>query len=219
MIKLYAISIDGFDFSEIKKLVDCLPAYQKNKILTFQNNKDKIRSLLGMILVIYHVRKNEKCKFSDLTFQTNEFGKPECNLHDFYFNISHSGNYVICACSTQQIGVDIEQMNPLDHKIAKHFFCSQEYKEISKAMNRTECFYKYWTAKESYVKYIGKGLLISLNSFCVSFDMENGRVNGIIGPVIYSKKIANDYMLSICTEVPELIKTIYITKQDVLKLI
>ena len=46
-----------------------------------------------------------------LKFEKNQYGKPYLSEHpDFYFNISHSGEYVLCAIDNNPIGVDIEEV-------------------------------------------------------------------------------------------------------------
>ena len=104
-----------------------------------------------------------------LLFLTNQYEKPYlANISDIHFNISHSGNFVVCALSDKTVGIDIEQVKPVELKIAKRFFSAGEYEFIAaKADNKTLAFYKIWTMKESYVKWEGKGLSMPLKSFNV----------------------------------------------------
>ncbi|MDF2858604.1 MAG: hypothetical protein K0Q87_4455 [Neobacillus sp.] len=43
-------------------------------------------------------------------------------ISDCYFNISHSGDWVVGTIGTVPLGIDIEEMVRLDLLIAKHFF-------------------------------------------------------------------------------------------------
>ncbi|PNZ91194.1 4'-phosphopantetheinyl transferase, partial [Staphylococcus delphini] len=82
---------------------------------------------------------------------------------------SHSGKWIICAIHSQKIGVDIEKVRYLDFNILiqsfskyeKSYFTNVGEDDISKT------FFYIWTLKESYVKALGKGLYIPLNSFTI----------------------------------------------------
>ncbi len=87
------------------------------------------------------------------------------------FSLSHSGDYAVCAIAREdegKIGVDIEQSRKKEGKIAEHFFCQGENQRIRNASD----FYTYWTLKESFIKAVGTGLGLALDSFEV-FE-ENG---------------------------------------------
>ena len=48
----------------------------------------------------------------------------------FEFNLSHSGDYVLCAAGPYPVGVDVEQWRHGDPKVAEHFFTENEYNWI-----------------------------------------------------------------------------------------
>lgn len=83
----------------------------------------------------------------------NEYGKPYLKNNEFYFNMSNSGKYTICAISDKEIGVDIQKIKLKENIIDK--ICTEEEKKI---INNADDFTKIWVKKESYVKYLGKGL-------------------------------------------------------------
>ncbi|MEI4830696.1 4'-phosphopantetheinyl transferase superfamily protein [Bacillus sp. FJAT-53711] len=175
-----------------------------NNIKRFKFEEDKIRSILGELLVRYTICKNSNIENSDIYFKKNEFGKPyiDCN-YGIYFNLSHSGSYLICAISNQNIGIDIEKIQDIDIAIAHNFFCDSEYDEIASApeSKKYECFYSYWCLKESYIKYIGKGLTIPLNSFC--FEMVDKNIKVIQSNEEKKEKfallsISNNYKAAVC---------------------
>lgn len=55
-------------------------------------------------------------------------------------------------------------------KMAKRFFTVEEAEFINKSTDRNSAFFEIWTKKESFVKAVGKGLAIPLNSFSVLTD-------------------------------------------------
>lgn len=90
---------------------------------------------------------------------------------DTAYNLSHSGDYVLCSVSTGQkakVGCDIEEMKEPNLKIARRFFCTAEYERIAgedhEAM-RQEFFYRYWVLKESFAKATREGLALGMDTF------------------------------------------------------
>ena len=71
------------------------------------------------------------------------------------------------------VGVDIELVKDIDTDLARRFFSFTEYQWlIGKPLSlQRDSFYSLWTLKESYIKCLGKGLSIPLNSF--SFSIRN----------------------------------------------
>lgn len=67
----------------------------------------------------------------------------------------------------QQVGIDVEEVRVFDLCMAKQLFTEFEYWEILAAENKSLACFDIWTMKESYVKALGKGLAIPLDSFRV----------------------------------------------------
>nr|WP_237391871.1 4'-phosphopantetheinyl transferase superfamily protein [Paenibacillus dendrobii] len=86
-----------------------------------------------------------------------------------HFNISHSGEWVVCALDSLPVGVDVEEIKEAPFEISKRFFSREErtflFNEAEEVRN--ESFYYIWTLKESYIKAIGQGLSYGLESFTV----------------------------------------------------
>lgn len=90
------------------------------------------------------------------------------------FNFSHSGNYVMCAACMDgeniQVGCDIEKTGELKMKLARRYFCREEYDTIAAAETddeKTDLFFRYWVLKESFMKATGKGMALSTDQFCI----------------------------------------------------
>ena len=87
------------------------------------------------------------------------------------YNLSHSGEYVLCSVSTEQntkVGCDIEQMKEPNMKIAGRFFCPSEYEQIAeerRPASQQELFYRYWVLKESFAKATREGLALGMDTF------------------------------------------------------
>ena len=169
----------------------------------YRKISDKKLCLAGDILsreAIY-----EKCGINpvDVKFDNSEFGKPYVvNNIDVHFNISHSGDYVICAIDDKPIGVDIEKITNINMDTTRYFCTSNELKYIfdNSPQNILQRFFRIWTLKEAYFKNIGTGLN-DLKSVEFFIDKNGGVICNKEG---YSFETVNKidlYMISICKRV------------------
>lgn len=142
---LYATNINTLTASEYNESLDnIISSRAKEKIGNFKFISDRKRSLCGELLVRYMIANK------DIVLDVDSNGKPYCkNFPEIHFNISHSGDWVICAICDSPIGVDIEKIGHADLQIAKRFFTEYEYRQLlNQETNRSELFYKLWTLKE-----------------------------------------------------------------------
>jgi 4'-phosphopantetheinyl transferase len=89
------------------------------------------------------------------------------------FNISHSDGVLACAFARgRDVGIDIEFQRPLpDYEtIARRFFAPAEHADLMSVgeAERTAAFFDCWVRKEAFVKALGSGLSVPLDSFRVS---------------------------------------------------
>ncbi|NMA06597.1 MAG: 4'-phosphopantetheinyl transferase superfamily protein [Ruminococcaceae bacterium] len=114
----------------------------------------------------------------------NNHGKPFFSgRDDLFFSLSHSGDYVGIAFSQNNVGFDIQVHRKQNYnRIAKRFFSSSEYSFVEQ--KGEIAFFDIWSAKESYVKYIGQGLSFGLDNFSVISD---GRIKKIVNGVFLTK--------------------------------
>lgn len=169
MIKVYAVHIEyTLDGMLFKRLMSFLSEDKRERIKKFRRIEDAQRALVADILIRYVICNSLDVRNKDIFFSRNEFGKPFLNnFEDFHFNISHAGEWVVCAVHNLPVGIDIEYIQPIDIDIAERFFSKLEYNDLLNIdiSKRLEYFYDLWTLKESYIKLVGKGLSISLDSF------------------------------------------------------
>ena len=89
------------------------------------------------------------------------------------FNVSHSGGLAVFGFAAScEIGIDVEEIHPLADMldIAQRFFCPAETAEVISlpANQRERAFFRCWTRKEAYIKAVGEGLSVPLDSFQVT---------------------------------------------------
>lgn len=125
-------------------------------------------------------------------------GKPYLKNVPYYFSISHSGDYVLCVLSKQEVGADIQQkMSNVNERILRRFFSPEEkncWEQCDTETEKRDFFYQMWCRKEAYGKLTGEGIsgAVSVN-MC---DKEN-EYNAVIWK-IEEYAISDDYQIAIC---------------------
>ncbi|MDA7716903.1 4'-phosphopantetheinyl transferase superfamily protein [bacterium] len=117
------------------------------------------RLLLLEALKIYGIEEN----IWDHVAYTS-YHRPYLTLNGYDFNISHSGDFVICAVGKDiRLGVDIEKNKDINFEHFGNIMTPNQWDEINQASCPLKMFYKYWTIKESVVKADGRGFSIPLD--------------------------------------------------------
>jgi len=171
-VELYAVNLpDRLPDSEWNLLLSVVSPEKQMKIQAFRRYEDALRALVSDTLIRALARDKLGLLPSQMDFGVNDFGKPYLfGYPGFHYNLSHSGDWVLCAVSREAVGVDIEQVKPIDLGIADRFFTKSEARWLhdTEEHEKLEMFYAIWTMKESYVKAVGGGLSIPLDSFSIS---------------------------------------------------
>lgn len=87
-------------------------------------------------------------------------GKPFFpDFQECHFNLSHSGNFALCALDDAPVGVDIQIIKDNWREGLPKRVCSpRELEWLEGQSHRWEAFALLWALKESRVKYEGTGL-------------------------------------------------------------
>lgn len=189
----------------IAKIAEIMPYLDKLKIQCRKDVKDALRSICGETMIRMIVARKQGILPAEISFSRTYYGKPYIRDSNIQFNVSHSGEYVVCGISTKPIGVDIEEMKDQDIAcIAKRFFSNSELQYLYEEGETLliERFYELWVLRESYLKWLGIGLSKPLNSFSISIADENISVsdkNIMASPSFYSYS-ENGYRIAVCSE-------------------
>lgn len=183
-------TIDNKIFSQLLSIVSLK---RQERISKIRFPIDKKLSLFSELIVRMLICQTICLDNDQITFMENQYGKPYLIGHpNFHYNISHTRDAIVVIVSDKQVGVDIERIGKADIEIARRFFTKNELNYITAfSESESEKFYEIWTKKEAYVKYIGKGLSIPLNSF----DVLSEKLEYLIKTV--NKK---GYIISFCSD-------------------
>ncbi|MDE7014851.1 MAG: 4'-phosphopantetheinyl transferase superfamily protein [Kineothrix sp.] len=213
MIKIYRAGIAQLpDEEAVERNMIFLDETRKRKVNQCRNLGDKRRSLLAGYLIQAGAKdwmweesglQKESAPLS-LSYAFSEYGKPYLRgERDLYFNLSHSGNYVVCAFSDKEIGIDIQMQRKKHGDIVRRFFSNEDKELLEKmtkcGMGSDEAFYCMWTVKESYMKLTGEGMRQGLDTSVIEIShdkMEEAslaeRKAGILGWGRISKREETD---------------------------
>lgn len=197
-------SIEDINNNNYQLLRNAVSEERRMRADRFHFMDDAKRSICAELLLQYSLFQT-KGRLIDLDIVYNKFGKPLMNrMNDFSYNLSHSGKWVVIAYGSSEVGIDIEKIQEGKEYIADKLFVEEEIKFINSVTGkeRTKRFTQIWTLKESYIKYIGTGLLTSLDSFSVSslvgvLTNQNGETEKDLR--LKSYLFGMDYFLSVCS--------------------
>lgn len=140
-----------------------LPFELQEKNQRFVRWQDRYANLFGKLLLLEALYKNEIVHLSLSDLKYNKYNRPYYENGLFDFNISHAGEYVICAFSKDvNLGVDIEKISDIDFDSFNKIMTPNQWSDIHASTNPIVTFFDYWTMKESVIKADGRGLSIPL---------------------------------------------------------
>ncbi|PEF72423.1 4'-phosphopantetheinyl transferase [Bacillus pseudomycoides] len=206
MLQIYAVKIsEKFNLQTLMSFSCILPVERQEKIPRFIHEIDAMRSLIGDLLIRSLIFRHLGLLPHEIQIITNRYGKPYLQHNkSFHFNISHSGDWIICAVDEKPVGIDIEKIEKLNVAIAAEFFAPEENSNLQKKNEEEKLlfFYRYWSLKESYSKALGLGLSLPFHQFSIQFIKNEILVKSDVKhPKCYFKEyhLADEYVMSLCT--------------------
>jgi len=115
----------------------------------------------------------------EIAIAQGAFGKPFVLGSSLQFSTSHAGPLLLVALADAlPVGCDIERVRPARDlpTIAANCFTVEEASRIAmlSGVDRDAAFYDCWTRKEAYLKAIGTGLSLPMNSFEFAAASDDG---------------------------------------------
>ena len=177
MLKLFHMRLPAGDSREglLAEMRRRVPPSVWEEASAFRNRAVALRRLAGEAMVAACVRRCWGIGRDAYAILRPPGGKPRVDgCPGVHFNLSHSGDYVLCALSDAEVGVDIERRAAARLAVARRFFHPAELADLERLSGpeRDARFFDYWSAKEAFLKYLGAGLARPLASFRVEFAGE-----------------------------------------------
>lgn len=174
IVCLYTEADKVWSYKEQEKKLDFLPFSIKDRILSYQDPKDRQQRVNGKLLLrklLQHFELSDKIRLEDIQYTT--YNRPFFDS-EFDFSTSHSGNISICAGTmTGMIGIDIELIKPLQVNDYRELFTDKEWNLIQESNDKAITFYTLWTKKEACLKAIGAGVALPFSAIDASSDIVN----------------------------------------------
>lgn len=188
-IEIYLVKVSSpIEENTFQYLLKFVHAEKRERILKQKLKQNEDNMLIGEILIKTVIKKTFGIDIAHQEFACTEYGKPYLpDFPDVHFNISHSGDYVVCAVSDKTIGADIQRIGEYNSDIAKRVCNEKELVQIENSLDKASEFAKLWTQKEAVLKMYGTGI--------ASGDIKNCLDNHNV----QSERI-EDYWLSIFSE-------------------
>lgn len=187
-----------------EKLLSYLTEEEIIKSKDYKSEIAKINYLVSRAILNLSLKGLLEKGINDLIVKRDKNNKPYIeNTIGLKFNISHTEGLVLLAFSKREVGIDVEKINfKFEFKdILENCFTRDEIINID---NNIISFYRYWTAKEAYLKCDGIGLIRNLKEIeIISFENEFIKINDSKRNTISRLKSLNHddkYVGAICSE-------------------
>ena len=168
-MKIYSMNVTAIDPND-EKWYKYLSPRRIEKVNRLKPTDKKAQSI-GVELLLRRAVNEITGEDKNAEWDTDHNGKLYLINHPkIHVNLSHSGDYAVCAVHDAPVGVDIQKMGEYDERIVNRFFTLDEAEYIKSAADKKSAFYIVWTRKESFLKATGKGLTVPLNSVSVLDD-------------------------------------------------
>ena len=172
--RVYIADISALkETSVFERFLGQVPEYRQKKAMSFKFPKGKMQSL-GVGLLLQMACRDAGFEGADNHIAYGENGKPDLvDFPEVHFNLSHSGERVMCVISPFEVGCDVEIIKGDRGRLAERFFKPEEsawIKHFETLEAQSEAFYRLWTLKECYMKVTGRGLSLMPDMFALHMD-------------------------------------------------
>lgn len=169
-----------------------------NVYIVYLNNADRKTASKRIVEFAYHEVFDKN--MNTTIIHKNQYGKPYYD-NTFYYNISHSKNYICIVTDRDEVGIDIEEPRNIDANMQKRILSKSEIILNGNILNN-------WVLKEAYTKYLGLGLNIDFRDISTNDIMEHENVTNLS---------TNDYVCFVVSKKASDIKVTCLKEEDLVK--
>ena len=179
-MKWYKFDISNLTAADYEKWYALMSKDKQVRVDRFRFENDRKRTVAGEMLARKAIAEWCGISAESIVFEKTKTGKPYAIDLSVEFNISHSGDMVVCAVDDKPVGIDIEKIRPIDLTVAKrictdeellylfgHTPTEQDFTYTTDAKMLTRLF-ELWTSKEAYGKCTGAGISKIRKQVCAS---------------------------------------------------
>lgn len=197
MNKIYIVDINSIRDRDVYEYwYEQMSIERKKKIDKYKPDQSKLLSLAAGIAL---KRAFEEAEIKSFEIYENDHGKPYIKGEkDIFFNLSHSGDKAIIAISDMEVGIDIQEITHFEKGLIKRVFTEEEIEQVSAAEGEKDAIYTaLWTAKESIMKYYGKGL--SMDPLKIEIRVKTSTDFETDGELKLFRKEMEGYQITVCS--------------------
>ena len=126
---------------------------KRERVLRQRIKQNADNMLVGEILAMVAIKRHFGIPLSEQHIVCYKNGKPYLDgFPDVHFNISHSGQCVVCAVCDVPVGIDIQEVVPYNPEVAKRVFSEDEIRQIDRSDDPNMEFTKMWAIMEARYK-------------------------------------------------------------------
>jgi len=160
-----------------QELLPYLTGDEREKVLRYRFDEDKIRSLTGVCLI--RSAAAERFPGETVSIMKTDKGKPYLSGRTGYeFNLSHSGDLIVLAVDELPVGIDVEQIKDKNWEIFHRYLTDEEMSMIRGSDDPPAVFFEVWTVREAFSKEEGQGLSILDSIFSMDYHEKTVSYNG-----------------------------------------
>jgi len=172
---VYIASIDSIPADLLSdEFLTRLPLLEQARISRLCRILDRKRSLLGLRLLEEAINNNNVTWNWDM-FRRDWAGRPgirkDRSRPGYDFNISHSGDIVVCAIGPGRLGIDVEKVMPVDINDFYSVIPESALKTILDSSRIEDEFFRLWTRIESVIKADGSGFSVELDTIRINANI------------------------------------------------
>ena len=186
MANLYLMDLQPFEKGRWRELLPALSSERQQKAISYRFEPDKARAA-GAGWLLQYALTQAGIPVEAQILSKGKQGKPYLeHFPQTHFSLSHSGRWVVCAVSSDPVGVDVE-LPRCTMDIGLRFFRPDELEGLDRLpfVQQRDQLNRLWTAKEAFVKALGGGLTIPLNSFLVRLREQGSELEQSLSPLPY----------------------------------
>jgi len=161
-VEYFWFDINTLDHRTFRSAFSLLDRERKKRVRRMASTTDKQRTVMGEYLIRDVLSKKMNLNMKDIMIHRDEKEKPFVDNCPVQFSISHTDHYVVCVVDDYPVGIDIEEIKPVEEKFIKRVCDQEELRYIRYGFGGyTQRFWECWTAKEALFKLTGQGSLLS----------------------------------------------------------